>query len=251
MGEPVSIKEPTAAVFRPQSGSNLLLVGQQDELALSIMSSVMVSLAAQHAPDTARLVVLDGTPADSPLASTLQRTTEALPLQSQHVQYREVDQAINALHEELERRMTDSHDQHATIYLFVYAIQRYRMLRHQEESFSFSSDEEKKPQPDKQLARLITEGPSLGIHVITWADTAVTLDRTFERGVLREFDNRVLFQMSATDSSNLIDSPAANKLGQFRALSYSEEQGTAEKFRPYELPTPALLEEVKQALASK
>jgi len=31
--------------------------------------------------------------------------------------------------------------------------------------------------------------------------------------MMREFDNRVLFQMSAADSSNLIDSPIANKLG--------------------------------------
>ena len=44
--------------------------------------------------------------------------------------------------------------------------------------------------------------------------------------------------MSANDSSNLIDSPLANHLGGHRALLYSEEQGTLEKFRPYEVPTP-------------
>ena len=53
---------------------------------------------------------------------------------------------------------------------------------------------------------------------------------------MREFDNRILFQMSANDSSNLIDSPAANKLGFNRALIYSEEQGVMEKFRPYAPP---------------
>ena len=65
---------------------------------------------------------------------------------------------------------------------------------------------------------------------------------------MREFDNRVLFQMSATDSSNLIDSPAANKLGFHRALAYSEEQGYMEKFRPYALPEKAWLGEVKAKL---
>ena len=43
--------------------------------------------------------------------------------------------------------------------------------------------------------------------------------------------------MSAADSSALIDSPAANKLGLYRALAYSEEQGVMEKFRPYGLPS--------------
>jgi hypothetical protein len=68
---------------------------------------------------------------------------------------------------------------------------------------------------------------------------------------MREFDNRVLFQMSANDSSNLIDSPAGNKLGAYRALLYSEEQGVMEKFRPYALPGPRWLEHVKNSLNSK
>jgi hypothetical protein len=55
--------------------------------------------------------------------------------------------------------------------------------------------------------------------------------------------------MSAADSSNLIDSPMANKLGMHRALAYSEEQGIMEKFRPYALPDQAWLDHVKQRLA--
>ena len=54
---------------------------------------------------------------------------------------------------------------------------------------------------------------------------------------MRELEMRVAFQMSATDSSNLIDSPVAGRLGQNRALLYLEETGTLEKFRPYGLPS--------------
>jgi hypothetical protein len=57
--------------------------------------------------------------------------------------------------------------------------------------------------------------------------------------------------MSATDSSNLIDSPAGNKLGVNRALAYSEEQGSMEKFRPYALPNAKWLGEVKDKLVAK
>jgi len=87
------------------------------------------------------------------------------------------------------------------------------------------------------------------MHVIAWSDTPASIERTLDRQSLREFDNRVLFQMSANDSSNLIDSPMANKLGQNRALAYSEEQGVMEKFRPYAVPSEAWLREVKQRLA--
>jgi hypothetical protein len=54
---------------------------------------------------------------------------------------------------------------------------------------------------------------------------------------MREFDLRALMQMGANDSSALIDSPAASRLGAERALLFSEERGTVERFRPFEPPS--------------
>ncbi len=137
------------------------------------------------------------------------------------------------------------------IYVFINGLQRYRMLRKSDESFSFSLDAEKKADPGKQFADLLRDGPPVGVHFIAWCDTPVAVERTLDRGSLREFDNRVLFQMSAADSSNLIDSPIANKLGFHRALAYSEEQGTVDKFRPYGLAPKEWLESARVALAAK
>ena len=44
LGDAVAIKDPTAAVFRAVGGHNLLIVGQQDEAALAILSSALISL---------------------------------------------------------------------------------------------------------------------------------------------------------------------------------------------------------------
>ncbi|NOX61510.1 MAG: hypothetical protein GXP42_06130 [Chloroflexi bacterium] len=44
--------------------------------------------------------------------------------------------------------------------------------------------------------------------------------------------------MSVEDSVNLIDTPAASKLGLYRAYFYSEDDSRLEKFRPYGLPSP-------------
>jgi DNA segregation ATPase FtsK/SpoIIIE, S-DNA-T family len=120
--------------------------------------------------------------------------------------------------------------------LFIYGLQRFRMLR-QEDDFGFSSsDPDAPPRPEKQFASILREGPHAGIHTLTWCDTANNLNRSLDRQGLKEFEIRVLFQMGATDSSNLIDSPLAAKLGMHRALFFSEEQGHLEKFRPYALP---------------
>jgi DNA segregation ATPase FtsK/SpoIIIE-like protein len=224
---------------------------------MALLSSAILSLAAQQPPDAAKFYVLDGSAADSPLARVLPQVKEMLPHDVRMIDYRSVPDAINELHEEMTRRQSQESDQPSntlpSIYVVINALQRYRALRKQEDSFgSFSMDEgEKKPQPDKQLAELLRDGPALGIHLLAWADTPASVDRTFDRATMREFDHRILFQMSANDSSNLIDSPAANKLGLNRALAYSEEQGTLEKFRPYALPDPQFLARVKQSLATK
>jgi DNA segregation ATPase FtsK/SpoIIIE-like protein len=252
VGEPVAIKDPTAIPLRRVSGANLLVIGQQEESALAVMLACMISLAAQHTPAAASFVILDGTPADSPMAGMFDRVRASLPQASKQVEYRAVPEAIAELHAELQRRQSGSDAHPPSIYLMIYGLQRYRALRHQEESFSFSSgDEEKPPQTDKQFAELLREGPALGIHVLAWCDTPIAVERTLDRASMREFDHRILFQMSAADSSNLIDSPAAGKLGFYRALSYSEEQGTLEKFRPYALPEKAWLEQVGQRLKSR
>jgi DNA segregation ATPase FtsK/SpoIIIE-like protein len=251
LGDPVAIKDPTSVTFRRQAGANVLIIGQQEEAAMALMASSITSLAAQS--PAAKFYVLDGSPADSPLAKVMPRVRDALPTQVSVVDYRATEEAIAELHAELNRRQSSGGANPPPIYLFAYGLQRYRALRKQEDSsFSFgSSDEEKKPQPDKQFADLLRDGPPVGIHAIAWCDTAAALERTLDRAAMREFDNRVLFQMSAADSSNLIDSPLGNKLGTNRALVYSEEQGVSEKFRPYALPSDAWLAHVKQALAAR
>jgi hypothetical protein len=251
LGEPVAIKDPTSVLFRRQSGSNVLIIGQYDEPAMAMMVSMMLSVAAQRPPGSAVFYVMDGTPADSALAGAFRQVAAVLPHEVKHVEYRSVPQAMNEIATEVQRRQESEPANAPDVFLFVYALQRYRALRKSDDGFSFSaSEEEKAPDPGKQFAEVLREGPPNGVHVIAWADTAVALERTLDRQSMREFDNRVLFQMSAADSSNLIDSPAANKLGFHRALAYSEEQGVVEKFRPYGLPDPAWLERVKELLAT-
>jgi S-DNA-T family DNA segregation ATPase FtsK/SpoIIIE len=248
LGDPVAIKEPTSVAFRRQAGANVLIIGQQDELSMALLTQSMIALAAQS--KQAQFYVFDGTPADSSLTGIFAKVHEAIGERVHLVDYRSTEEAIAKLAEELTSRNTSGGANPPPIYLVIYGLQRYRPLRKSEDSsFSFGSgDEEKKPQADKQFADLLRDGPPAGIHTLVWCDTAAALERTLDRSAMREFDNRVLFQMSANDSSNLIDSPMGNKLGSYRALLYSEEQGVMEKFRPYALPGPKWLEYVKQAL---
>ncbi|MBM3235694.1 ATP-binding protein [Candidatus Poribacteria bacterium] len=245
LGEPIAIREPVAATFRRQSGSNLLIVGQNDEAALGMMGIALVSLAAQHAP-ARPFYILDFGATDAPYADFFSNLSKQLPHPVQIGRRRQLPEIIAELAAEVQRRL-DAEDSSSgrgaegegAIYLFFYSLHRARDLR-QEEGFgfpSFNSEESAAPSLTQQFTTILRDGPDVGVHTLVWCDTVTNLNRSMDRRVLREFAMRVVFQMSAEDSANLIDTPAASKLGPYRALFYSEEEGRLEKFRPYALPS--------------
>jgi hypothetical protein len=255
LGEAIAIKDPTAAIFRRQSGSNLIITGQRDDAALAMMATSLVSLAAQHVPaqgvsGSASFYIFDGTPVDAPGAGYLGQVASMLPHHVNVVQWRDVGAAITEIATELQRRQEANIHDAPAIYLFIHALQRYRMLR-QEEDFGFSSmsdNGEAPPRPEKQFATILREGPTHGVHTLAWVDTVNNLQRSLDRQGLREFEIRVLFQMGASDSSHLVDSPLAAKLGLHRALFFSEELGTLEKFRPYATPDERWLKDAVEKM---
>lgn len=254
MGSAVAIKDPTAVTFRRQSGNNVLLVGQQDETLAGIMGNALVSLAATCPLSEAgsSFYVFDGARPDSADARFWPRVVDELAMGVQLIDNKRVGDAIATIAMELQRRVDSGDETALPLFLFVHNLSRFRDLRRADDDFSFGSlDDEKPATPSKQFAEILREGPAVGIHTLVWCDTFNNVNRWFDRQTLRDLDYRVLCQMSATDSSNLMDSPAASRLGTHRALLYSEEQGTFEKFRPYAPPSSEWLTWVREQLAAR
>ncbi len=258
LGDAIAIKDPTSVVFRPQSGSNVLIVGQNDEAALAMMMMSAISIAAQHlpaGPGSCRFYLLDGSPVDSSLNGRLGGLADVLPHPVKNVTWRDLGAAYTEMTDEIARRQSESTEDQVPIYVMIYDIQRFRDLRKSDDDFGFSSrsydDEPKADPPAKMFTNVLRDGPPVGIHTIVWCDSVNNLNRTLDRQGMKEFENRILFQMSSNDSSTMIDSPAASKLGENRALYYSEEENRIEKFRPYGLPEAEWLEKVKAGFASR
>jgi DNA segregation ATPase FtsK/SpoIIIE, S-DNA-T family len=247
LGEPVSIKERTSITLQRQSGSNLLIVGQQEEAALAIMTSAALTLGSAPAALATgngqlrgpRAVVFDGGTADTPLGPVLQEVVEQLGGEGAGVvRPRQAAAVIAELAQELERRDREEDTSAPPVYLLIHGLHRFRDLRKSDE-FAFGGDDRGDSAP-AQFTRLLRDGPPLGIHIIAWCDTVANLDRTLERSALREFEARVLFQMSASDSTHLMDTPQASMLGRHRAVLYHEDAGTIERFRPWALPDASI-----------
>ncbi|GIW87444.1 MAG: hypothetical protein KatS3mg108_1768 [Isosphaeraceae bacterium] len=247
LGEAVAIKDPTAAVFRRQGGHNLLLVGQDADAARGIFAAALLSLAAQLPPEAASFAILDATPEDHPDEARLRRIAACVPHPSLLGGPSQVDSILQQLADELARRQSHPLVRNSW-FVFLFDASRFRQLRRSDD-FSFGRADQ--THRGEQLAELLREGPALGIHLIIWSDTLNNLQRVFDRSSLREFEMRVLFQMSANDSTNLLDTPLANRLGPHRALFASEDRGTLEKFRPYQLPDQAWLDSIQSQLSGR
>jgi len=254
LGDALAIKDPTAAVFRRQSGSSLLIIGQQAEAARAVLAAAAVALAAQdqRADDSPlpAVTILDGSPSDDPEAGYFGRLAATLPDHVRVTSLREKPNGLDRLAEELARRQQDPHQVYSPVFLVVYGLHRFRDLRKPEDDYSFGRrGEEKVVTPAERFVELVREGPAAGIHLLVWCDSLANAQRALDRSGLREFDMRVLFQMGVADSSTLIDSPAASRLGLNRALFASEELSAPEKFRPYRLPPEQWLAGVAERLA--
>jgi hypothetical protein len=267
LGEAVAIKDPTAISFHPQGGQNLLIIGQDELASIGLIAASLVSLACQIAPSEGagiggpglrhgndsttvdsmtvpQFVILDGNFSESSRA-VWKGLQSALPHGLFVGEPRDVTAILNMLAVETARR-EQSGDREATpIFVVIFNLGRFRDLRKSDDDLGFSfGSSEKKVSPSKQFTDLLKNGPSVGIHTLVWSDTYNNVTRWFNSQTLREFELRIVFQLSASDSSNIIDSPLASKLGQNRAILHAVDQGTNEKFRPYGPPTAEWLVEV-------
>ncbi|MEI6560690.1 MAG: FtsK/SpoIIIE domain-containing protein [Verrucomicrobiota bacterium] len=233
LGAPNSIKGPTEAAFQRQSGSNLLIVGQRGEVALTLLGVSMLALATQYPAGTAKFVLFHTATPGTPDGDFIENILQAIPHPVTVARTPDVAEVMSQIATDLKSR-SGGEEAEPPIFCFIHDLQKFKKLRH-EDDFAFSmSDSE--PNPGAQFTDVITEGASHGIHLIVTLDTFNNVNRFLSRKALSEFGMRVVFQMSANDSASLVDSPKANTLGLHRALFYSEHEGTLETFRPYATP---------------
>jgi DNA segregation ATPase FtsK/SpoIIIE, S-DNA-T family len=243
LGAPNAIKGPTEVSFSRQSGSNLLIVGQREDVVDAVVVIGLRLLRAQFGAGV-RLVLLDSRYTEDESTTPYCRAVAAVgwvECPSVH----EMGAVLNRLAIEM-KAVADGEipDPGQRTLLFIPNLHRYKKLRY-EEDYSFSLDAATEAKPSDSLHELICEGPGWGYHVIVSLDSYNNVARNLGRKAAGEFEKKVLFQMSAGDSASLIDTGKASDLGLNRALYYDEPSGTLELFRPYAFPESDWFEAAK------
>ena len=243
LGEAVALTGPTQLQFGPRDGGPLLIVGRDEDAAIGVLASSVIALAGDGG-QSARFVVLDGSLPDSASAKTWQSLARLIP-QLKLITPRDstaaLQEVVDAMHAQPDG-LTEP------IFVIAYDISRFRDLRKSDDEFGgFGGfDKPKTVSPSALFAEIVKDGPAVGVFPFVWCDGYQAAQRWLGRELLGRFEIRVLFAMNANDSSNLIDSPAAGRLGTNRALLYRGDLGTLDKFRPYQAPSSGWLDELRQ-----
>src|SRR5262249_39065758 len=159
--------------FRKQSGSNVMILGQQEEIAVALTVSSLVSLSAAVDPalpePTIHLVI--GQALDSASEALIQTLTEGLPVRLWQV--RELGTLLNQLAGGIGGR---GQRVGPPQFLFIYGLQRLRDLRRADDDYGFSKKSEKTP--SQQFTHILKEGPPSGVFTMLWCDTLINLQRS-------------------------------------------------------------------------
>ena len=254
LGDSVSMSGPLELSFGLREGGNVLIVGRDDAAALGMMSACALSLCAQAVVSgvgSTTAHVLDGSLPSSDSAETWHQLETVWPAsgnssnadegQSHSVirtaSPKETANVLSEVVAELRRRADEPGP---PMFLFIFDLARFRDLRKADDDFSYRSGfgggEEKPVNPAELFGEILRDGPAAGIFTFAWVESYQTAQRWLARDQMNRFDQRVIFAMNANDSSSLIDSPLAGRLGENRALLYRGDTGTIEKFRPFSPP---------------
>lgn len=251
LGQPVSIKAPASGVLRRRTGANILAVGADEDAALGMLAAGVLGLGAQLPAEVGSFVLVDGLPEDDTRAWLLPAVADALPQRARHAGWREAEDAVRSVHEIVAERESGNVLDAEPVFLVLSGVHRLRALRKGEDDFSFSMDAGASLGADKMLEAIVRDGPGVGVFTIAWCDSSANLQRSMGRQTIGEFDQRVLMQMSAADSSALAESGSASRLGPHRALLLSLETGTEEKLRPYGVPARGTVEALAEAMRAR
>jgi S-DNA-T family DNA segregation ATPase FtsK/SpoIIIE len=235
LGESVEIGPPLSLELTRDTGRNVLMI-TSPSARQSVLASITTGLAKRD--PSLEVVYFDGSRADD--AESVAPWIKNSGVETRIIKPRDSETVIAALAQMIKERGDESTDT-APILVIIEPLERFRDFR-QDESFNFSLDAAAdSPGGGAALQTILRDGPPAGVHVILVCSSAETLSRWLPRSNQHDLELRILGQMNQSDSSLLIDSPAAADLSAATLLLYDDSDGRTTKFRHCELPEASVV----------
>lgn len=262
LGQEFNVRGHAATVLRRRPNENLLIVGDRHQERVAMLVSSIMSACLSGSPNDTELLVGDRSVPRTAWADTLEQTTDAVRSLGFPVQFARdesgieqlIDRAVEVLTQRQSLRESDRIDER-TILLVISEPDRLASLLRVPDDYGAVDSER-----GQLLRKVITQGPSLGIHVIlSSASLGVLKSVVGEKVIQSEFRHRVAMQMSEDDSFLFVRSNRASRLqidGErpISALLFDNQRQAEERFKPYSIDaspgsSSALHEQVRSLVA--
>ncbi len=252
LGEPTSIKQPASIRLDRQGGNNLAVVTRDEGEGVGVLIAGALSIACQLDVAACRFYIVNLGAADRPWASMPSELQRALPHRVKVVGRRELARLLEDLVREVSSRVEDGRSDSDEVYVFILGLHRARELRQDSNGSRGYSEDGGTIDAAERFAIVLREGPEVGVHVLVWCESVMSLERVIDRS-LGEFGKRVAGAMNNDDSVKLLDEPVAARLDRpHRAILYDEDKvGVLEKFRPYAIPDSGWLQKIGAGLKAR
>lgn len=219
LGQPLILDaEPYRAQFKRTAGSNLLIV---DEHGAGTLGVLLASLTLRGVP-----VDLIDYETDHDDWSPVVEDLEYVP--GVTVERR---RGMRALLEEVAKTVDTRHAtdsmREPTRVLVIAGMARARDF----DPNSYDDDD-----PGKILARILTDGPEVGVHVIIWFDNPGGIRKRLGSNHIDECGLRVIGPMGRDDSTQLIDNSDAATLKSGQVIVADVDRSTSVKVRRFGAP---------------
>ncbi|KAA5541032.1 AAA family ATPase [Roseiconus nitratireducens] len=233
LGESVEIGPPVSLRLSRTAGRNVLLIPPVEARA-GVLSSILSGFAKSN-PET-EFIYFDGNrPSES---QSMLPWMRAAGLNVRPIKPRESEPEMSRL-AELVKERGDEAENVAPIVIVIDPLDRFRDFRH-EDAFNFSLDATPGSMSGGQAIReVLKDGPPANVFALLVCSSAEIFNRWLPRQSQHDMELRVLGRLNASDSSMLIDSPAATDLSAATMLLYDEPSGRISKFREPSRPDAA------------
>lgn len=253
LGEATEIKPHTAVALKRHSRSNLLIVGDSEEMAFDMLASALISLAAFYARGKAHFYIIDLSLKEEEWEDTCEHFQKSFghyhPI---HVrERREATKIIDTLSDLLAQRVAEYDENAPSVFFILGGMHRLSDMRPVPGRFAGARDD--LSEYANKVVEILKRGPNVGLHTILWVDSAKTFESYLGKPNLAHFGARIALQMSREDSQYLLGDIAASTLLPKRAILLDDERATQlEKFKPYALPAKRTEREAEiQAFGSR
>lgn len=228
LGEALEIKPPTTAIFERYVRSNLLLVGAEEH-GHGLLLATVLSVASQCTPAQASFTIAQFARPSSPYHGFFD-VLDGLPHDVRIRDGTTAGEELKAFGADLDERLASASPGPARFFLIA-GMHRWHDL-------AAEGDYGRPSETAVRLARLADKGPDVGIHVVAWADSYATAERSLRRAGIARFGLRAVLRLfSPAESDALLGVAAAVSLDDNRALFRDTEWpiDQVEKFKPYSI----------------